>query len=63
MENLISLFACAQLVARRKTRYITIIFGIMGLCIKKGDEIVVTVEGPDEDQAAEKMETLFRQQL
>lgn len=39
------------------------IFGIMGLCIKKGDEIVVTVEGPDEDQAAEKMETLFRQQL
>ena len=29
----ISLFACAQLVARRKTRYITIIFGIMGLNI------------------------------
>ena len=39
------------------------IFGIMALCVKKGDEVTITIEGPDEDTAAAKMEELFKQQL
>lgn len=39
------------------------IFGVMGLCIKKGDEIRVTVEGEDEADAAEKIEMLFKENL
>ena len=39
------------------------IFGVMGLCIKKGDETRVTVEGEDEAEAAEKIEMLFKENL
>ena len=39
------------------------IFGVMALCVKKDDEIIVRIEGPDEDKAAEKLEELFKQQL
>ena len=39
------------------------IFGVMGLCIKKGDEIRVTVEGEDEAEAVEKIEMLFKENL
>lgn len=39
------------------------IFGVMGLGIKKGDNIRVTIEGPDEEMAAQKIETLFKEQL
>lgn len=39
------------------------IFGVMGLCAKKGDEIRVTVSGEDEDAAAEKIEALFKENL
>ena len=39
------------------------IFNVMGLCIKKGDEIRVTVEGEDEAEAAEKIEMLFKENL
>ncbi len=39
------------------------IFSVMGLCIKKGDEIRVTVEGEDEAEAAEKIEMLFKENL
>lgn len=39
------------------------IFGIMALCVKKGDEIRVTADGPDEDAAIKKMEALFKEQL
>ena len=39
------------------------IFGVMGLCIKKGDEIRVTVEGEDEPEAAQKTEMLFKENL
>ena len=35
----------------------------MGLCIKHGDTVTVTVEGEDEDAAAAKMETLFKENL
>lgn len=39
------------------------IFGVMGLGIKKGDNVRVIIEGPDEEAAAQKIETLFREQL
>lgn len=39
------------------------IFGVMALCVKKDDEIIVRIEGPDEDEAAENLEELFKQQL
>ena len=39
------------------------IFGVMGLGIKKGDNVQVIIEGPDEETAAQKIETLFREQL
>ena len=39
------------------------IFGVMGLCSKKGDEITVTISGKDEDAAAEKIEALFKENL
>lgn len=39
------------------------IFGVMGLGIKKGDNIRVNIEGPDEEMAAQKIETLFKEQL
>lgn len=39
------------------------IFGVMGLCAKKGDEITVTVSGADEEAAVEKIEALFKENL
>ena len=39
------------------------IFGVMGLGIKKGDNVRVIIEGPDEEMAAQKIETLFKEQL
>lgn len=39
------------------------IFGVMALCVKCGEEIVVKVEGPDEDAAAEAIETAFKGNL
>lgn len=39
------------------------IFGVMGLCAKKGDEITVTVSGADEEAAVEKIEALFKANL
>ena len=39
------------------------IFGVMGLGIKKGDNVQVIIEGPDEEMAAQKIETLFKEQL
>jgi phosphocarrier protein len=39
------------------------IFGVMGLAIKQGQEITVTVEGADEDVAAEKLEAFLKNNL
>lgn len=39
------------------------IFGVMSLCVKCGEEIVVKVEGPDEEAAAEAVETVFKGNL
>ena len=39
------------------------ILGVMGLGVKKGDEITVTVEGPDEEAAAAALETFLKENL
>lgn len=41
----------------------TRLMSVMGLCIKCGDRIVVTVEGEDEEIAAEALERFFEQTL
>lgn len=35
------------------------IFGVMGLCIKFGEQITINVEGSDEEVAAEAIEKAF----
>ena len=39
------------------------IFGVMGLGVKTGDEITITVEGAVEDTAAAELETFFKENL
>ena len=39
------------------------LFGVMGLGVKKQDEIVVTAEGPDEEQAAKELESFLKANL
>lgn len=36
---------------------------LMGLGAKKGDEVIVRAEGPDEEAAIAKMETFFKENL
>ena len=39
------------------------IFGVMGLCVKCGESIVVVAEGPDEEAAAAAVEKVFKENL
>ena len=39
------------------------IFGVMSLCVKCGEEIVVRVEGADEEAAATAIERVFKENL
>ncbi len=39
------------------------IFGIMGLGVKQGQEVRVTAEGPDEEQAIREIEKFFKENL
>ena len=39
------------------------ILGLMGRAIKKGDTATLTIEGPDEDAAAEALEKFFKENL
>ncbi|HIX64041.1 MAG TPA: HPr family phosphocarrier protein [Candidatus Mediterraneibacter colneyensis] len=39
------------------------IFGVMGLGVKKGEEVTITVEGADEEKAAAELETFFKENL
>ncbi len=39
------------------------LFGVMGLGVKQGDEIVVTVNGADETKAAEALESFLKANL
>ena len=39
------------------------IFGVMGLGAKKGDEVTLTFEGPDEDAAYSEIRTFMQENL
>jgi len=39
------------------------IFGVMGLCVKAGEEVHVIVNGPDEEVAAAEIERVFKENL
>ena len=39
------------------------IFGVMGLCVKQNDEVVITFEGEDEDAAAAAVEAVLKENL
>lgn len=39
------------------------IFGVMGLCVKCGESIVVTAEGSDEEEASAAVEKVFKENL
>lgn len=42
---------------------VTQLFKLMGLGIKMGNEVVVTIEGDDEDEAFEAMKNFFNHNL
>lgn len=46
-----------------KTAAATKLMAVMGMGVKCGDTITVTVEGEDEDTAAAAMEVFFRENL
>ena len=39
------------------------IFGVMSLCVKCGEEVVIKVEGADEEAAAPAIEKVFKENL
>ena len=46
-----------------KTAETTRLMSVMSLGIKHGDEIRVTIEGPDEEEAAQQIEDFFKREL
>lgn len=36
------------------------LFAVMGLAVKKGEEVTVTINGDDEDEAANNLESFIR---
>lgn len=39
------------------------IFGVMGLAVKCGEEVAVTIDGTDEDEALETLERFMKENL
>ena len=39
------------------------IFGVMGLGVKSGEEVTITVEGADEEKAIAELEAFFKENL
>ena len=44
---------------RGKTADLKRIFGIMGLCIKAGEEVTIKIEGPDEEACQDAILKVF----
>ena len=51
------------IAAKGKSAEATRLMALMGMGIKKGDEVTITVEGGDEDSACAAMETFFKENL
>ena len=47
------------ITSKGKTADLKRIFGVMGLCIKANEEITLTISGPDEEEAFEKIQTVL----
>lgn len=57
-------FACEIKIAKDgKAMNCKAIFGIMGLGVKKGDEVVITFDGEDEDRAYDSISSFMKQNL
>ena len=39
------------------------IFGVMSLCVKSGEEVVITCDGENEEAAAAALEKVFKENL
>lgn len=39
------------------------IFGVMGLCVKNGETVIISAEGADEDEAILALEAIFKEKL
>lgn len=52
-----------HLTCNGKTAEISKLIALMGLGIRCGDTVTVTVEGPDEQEAAERMKQWFSEHL
>lgn len=52
-----------QIAKGDKTADAKRLFGVMGLGVKKGDEITITVSGADEEKAAAELETFLKNNL
>jgi len=48
-----------QISAKGKTTDLKRIFGVMGLCVKSGEEVTITIDGADENEALEALEKVF----
>lgn len=46
-----------------KTADLKRIFGVMGLCVKSGEEVSVSIEGTDEEAAATALLKTFQENL
>ena len=57
-------YASAITIANKgKTADLKRIFGVMGLCVKCGEEIVVSADGADEDAAIAGLEKVLKENL
>lgn len=52
-----------QIENKGKTADLKRIFGVMGLCVKHGEEVHVMVEGADEELACQEIERVFKENL
>ncbi|MCQ2791941.1 MAG: HPr family phosphocarrier protein [Bacilli bacterium] len=51
------------ITSKGRTTDLKRIFGVMGLCIKFGEEITISVSGSDEELAAEMVQKAFAMNL
>lgn len=57
-------FACDIKIAKgEKAMNCKAIFGVMGLGVKKGDEVTLTFDGADEDTACEAISKFMQENL
>lgn len=55
--------SAVSITNKGKTADLKRIFGVMGLCVKCGEEVEIKVEGADEVAAAEALEKVFKENL